>query len=74
MAHTACKMIWNLLLELGLDSLDLCIWFFDNQSAIYITQNSVFHKRIKHIEVDCHLVRNAWIRKMVSLPFTPSSK
>ena len=76
MAHTACEMMWmnDLLIELDFKQPVPMPMHCDNQSAIYISQNLMFHERTKHIEIDCHLVRDAWTKKVVSLPFTPSSK
>ena len=45
LAHTACKIVWlqNLLMELGFRQPGPMPMHCDNQSAIYIAQNPVFH-------------------------------
>lgn len=40
--------------------------YCDNQVAIPIAENLVFHKRIKQIELDCHFVRNQIQSKLIS--------
>ena len=61
MAHTTCEILWlkNLLMELGFRQPGLMRMHCDNQSAIYIPHNPVFHERTKHIEIACHFVREA---------------
>ena len=64
----------NLLMELDFRQPEPMLMHCDNQSVIYIARNPVLHERIKHIEIDCHFVRDAWIKKMVTFQLTPSSK
>ena len=60
MALTCCEVTWlvNLFKDLGIKDLELVDLFCDNQAALYIATNHVFHARTKHIEVDCHYVRD----------------
>jgi len=76
MAHTACEMVWlkNLLVELSFRQFGPMHIHCHKQSAFYIAQNLVFHKRTKYIEVDYHFIGDAWTKNMVTLQFTPSLK
>ena len=59
MYHTSRELVWikHFLQELGVHHEGPMELVCDNQAAKHIISNPVFHERTKHIEVDCHYVR-----------------
>jgi len=59
MASAACELVWlkQLLQELQFGDVTQMTLVCDNHVALHISSNPVFHERTKHIEIDCHFVR-----------------
>lgn len=57
MADSCGEVTWLLTLfkDLQLPHKLLVPFYCDSKSALYIKDNQVFHERIKHIEINCHL-------------------
>ena len=60
MALTTCEVTWltALLKDLGISKLPPAILNCDNQAAIAIAANPILHEKTKHVDIDCHFVRD----------------
>lgn len=70
MSNACSEIVWlrGFLSDLGFTQSQTTPLYADNTSAIRITENPVFHERTKHIEVDCHFIRDEYVRDTISLP------
>ncbi|GLT39437.1 hypothetical protein SLA2020_136260 [Shorea laevis] len=65
--------LWWLLEDMGIPQPFSTDLYCDNQSAMQIAHNDVFHERTKHIEVDCHFVRHHVAQGTIHLVFIGSA-
>nr|KYP55651.1 Retrovirus-related Pol polyprotein from transposon TNT 1-94 [Cajanus cajan] len=76
MALITCELMWikQLLQELKFCEGHPMKLYCDNQAALHIASNPVFHERTKHIEVDCHFVREKLLSKEIVTKFVTSNE
>ncbi|KAL0307059.1 UNVERIFIED_CONTAM: Retrovirus-related Pol polyprotein from transposon RE1 [Sesamum radiatum] len=62
MGATVCELLWisYLLQDFGIPLHSPIPLFCDNKAALHIMANPVFHERTKHLDIDCHIVRNQY--------------
>jgi hypothetical protein len=76
LSTATCELVW--ILYLLRDLKIICtrppVLYCDNQSALHIASNPVFHERTKHLDIDCHLVREKVQQGMLRLLPIPTQE
>ena len=76
MTTTAAEVVWiqQLLKNLHISSSSIPLLHCDNISAMALATNHVLHSKAKHIEVDCHFVRELVQQGTILLQFVSSAE
>lgn len=74
MVMTLCELKWlsSLVRDLHVPITRTIPLHCDNQSVLHIVENLVFHEHTKHIEIDCHFVRDAFQAGFIALSYIRS--
>ena len=75
MATTTCELKWlkGILSDLGVVHDKPMSIRCDSQTALHISKNPVFHECTKHIEVDCHFVRDEILKDNIRPSYVPTT-
>ena len=71
MAGTVTEIIWltGLLKDLRVNISNPVILYCDSKVVTQIATNPIFHERTKHIEIDCHFIREKIKDGLVKLEY-----
>uniref|UniRef100_A0A803PJ99 Copia protein n=1 Tax=Cannabis sativa TaxID=3483 RepID=A0A803PJ99_CANSA len=57
MAHATCEVTWIMaILNFGITPTNPALLYCENDAAIHIFENPVYHERTEHVEIYCHIV------------------
>lgn len=76
MAHATSEILWlrSLLKCLQVDCDSPTLLHCDNQAALHLAANPVFDERTKHIEVDCHFIREHLQAGTIATAYIPTKQ
>ncbi|KAL6313697.1 hypothetical protein AAG906_010115 [Vitis piasezkii] len=76
MVQATCEIMWlyHLLIEIGIKTPMPAKLGCDNQATIHIASNPVYHERTKHIEVDCHFIREKIQENLISTGYVKTGE
>ena len=59
MTTVTSEIVWLIALfkTFGVHHTQLAYLYCNSKAALYIAANPVYHERTKHVEVDCHFIR-----------------
>lgn len=73
MASTSCELTWlfYFLQDLQVPYPQPALLFCDNKATLHTTANPVFHEQTKHIELNCHIIRDKIQSGLISTAYIP---
>ena len=75
MTGACCELTWlrYLIQDLRVLHPEPALLYYENKAALHIAANSIFHERTRHIEMDCHYIRDKIQNGSVATRFVNST-